>query len=102
MAREVPNADIPVSTVYAKVHNERVRAHAKHDTNGDSMERKDWDELLSWTTVLGEEVGEIDKAICDARHLGVFENKEALRIKLIEEVTQVAAMACAWLEALDA
>lgn len=87
-------------TVYGDVHRERVRAHHKHDTNGDSMERKNWDELLSWTTVIGEEVGEIDRAICDARHLGEFENKKALRAKLIEEVTQLAAMSTAWLDAL--
>jgi hypothetical protein len=87
------------SSPYAAVVRERLRAHRKHRDGGRSVEVLGWDDLLTWTTVLGEEVGEIDKAICEwqAGHLTDTQFQDALE----SEVLQVAAMACAWLEAID-
>lgn len=83
---------------YSAVHRERIRAHAKHDEGGGSMERKTWGDP-AWLPVLVEEVGEVARALCEFRHL----NKDTQQLKraLRSEVVQVAAMACAWLDALD-
>lgn len=85
--------------VYGDVVHERIRAHEKHMAGGQSMEHANWDDLLEWTTVLGEEVGEVDKAINEHRHgnLTDAEFKDELR----KEVIQTAAMCLAWVEAID-
>jgi hypothetical protein len=86
---------------YHDVHRERIRAHRKHDGTGDSMERKDWRNYATWVTVLLEEVSEVAKVFCDHRHLGELSDREELKKELREELVQVAAMTCAWIDAID-
>lgn len=83
---------------YSDMHRERVRAHLKHKDHGGSMESRSWDSEW-WLSVLGEEYGEICRAICEF-NLGNISGGE-LRIKLKEETTQLGAMTAAWLDALD-
>ncbi len=102
MARPIPTAsDMPMHGWYPydRVHRERLTAHAKHDDKGGSMERKDWDDP-AWLAVLVEEVGEVARALCDMRHLA--DEPSQLKRQLASELVQVAAMACAWLEAVEA
>lgn len=75
---------------YADVHRERIRAHAKHDGRGQSMERKGWDDPI-WLPVVTEEVGEVARCLCD------HDDKARLR----EELVQLAAMTTAWIDAID-
>jgi len=95
-------SDIPMHgwRPYHDIHVERIRAHEKHDGNGDSMERKTFVDP-SWMSVLVEEVGEVAKAICDHRHLGAIADPESLAAELRTELIQVAAMAVAWIDAID-
>lgn len=93
--------------VYIDVHKERIRAHAKHDSDGNSMERKTFDDP-AWLSVLVEEVGEVARALCDHRHAaindapGVAAPARRILIKLMrEELVQVAAMAVAWIDSID-
>lgn len=83
---------------YAAFQAERIRAHAKHDTNGGSMERKRWDDP-AWLPVLVEEVGEVARALCEYRHLA--RNDDTLREQLESELIQVGAMVSAWVDALN-
>lgn len=76
-------------TVYREVHAERTRAHYKHDLHGQSMERKS-SSAPEWLPVLIEEVGEV------ARSMN-YDTKGNLR----DELVQVAAMACAWINSID-
>lgn len=85
--------------LYGEVHDERIRAHAKHDVNGGSMERKPWDDPI-WLAVLTEEVGEVARVLCE-QSLGSFVGDAIVRDRLREELVQVAAMACAWIAAVD-
>lgn len=90
--------DIPMHgwSPYADIHRERIRAHAKHDgDNGGSMERRTYADSI-WLPVLTEEVGEVARLICDGAIEGGLD-----RVKLREELVQVAAMAVAWIEAVD-
>lgn len=85
--------------VYDDIRAERYRAHVKHqDKPGGSMEMHRW-ESADWIDVLGEEVGEVHRARCDHRHelLSDAEYVAALRSELV----QVAAMAAAWIDAID-
>lgn len=91
-----PMASLSDRTVYEKVHLERIRAHAKHDAADGSMERKPWDHPV-WLPVLTEEVGEVARVLCEDE-LG---NEPDARARLRDELVQVAAMACAWISALD-
>ena len=80
---------------YQFVHEERIRAHAKH---GDlSAEAMGWDNPR-WLPILTEEMGEVARVI-NEYDLGNI-NAPEKRAKLIEELIQVAAMACAWIDAL--
>lgn len=87
--------------LYGDVHRERIRAHEKHDAAGGSMERRPWHDGM-WLPVLTEEIGEVARVLCDFE-LGVagafLDGSPA--DKLREELVQVAAMACAWIAALD-
>lgn len=87
---------------YAHVSAERVAAHLKHRLTGSSMEEKRaWDPR--WLPVLTEEVGEVARVICE-EHIATAsgETSEALRrerlYSLRDELVQVAAMACAWID----
>jgi NTP pyrophosphatase (non-canonical NTP hydrolase) len=95
-------SDIPMHgwRPYSDVHRERIRAHDKHDSNGDSMERKAFTDV-AWLSVLVEEVGEVAKALCDHRHHGEYSDPAALAAELRGELVQVAAMTVAWIDAID-
>lgn len=86
---------------YSDVHRERIRAHEKHDDNGDSMERKSWDQFDVWLSVIGEEWGEVNKVLCDHRHLGSYGSYADMAHELREELIQTAAMVLAWVDAID-
>lgn len=86
--------------IYKDVHCERVRAHLKHDTNKRSMERAVYNDPR-WLPVLTEELGEVAKVICDSTKNGTpVPNIDATHLR--EELIQLAAMACAWVQAIDA
>lgn len=90
-----------MTRIYRDIHGERLRAHAKHDGNGDSMERLPWDDA-AWLPVLTEEIGEVARVICDIRHGKYTAAATLARRHMRDELIQVAAMATAWVEAIDA
>lgn len=76
------------------VHDERVRAHEKHRDH--SMES--WPALSAERyLILAEEVGEVAKEFNDAK----VEDRAIDQAALRKELVQVAAMAVAWIAALD-
>lgn len=75
---------------YSDVHYERIRAHLKHGANGNSREDATWDNA-EWLPILIEEAGEV--AHCLTYDADITE--------LRKELVQVAAMAIAWIEAID-
>jgi hypothetical protein len=81
---------------YVEIHDERIRAHQKHDTNCGSMERKPWSSEW-WLSVVGEEYGEVCRELCEQR-LG---NRPTPKVDLRKELIQVAAMVVAWIDAID-
>lgn len=99
--------------VYNDIHHERIRAHRKHDSNdidnerirvhrkhvdyGGSMERKEFTDS-AWMPVLVEEVGEVARELCDYRH---SIDRSGFKRRLRDELIQVAAMATAWICAID-
>jgi NTP pyrophosphatase (non-canonical NTP hydrolase) len=88
----IPTAsDIPLHgwAPYDDVHRERIRAHAKHQASGQSIEQLDTNHAI-WLAVLTEELGEVANALI-----------EHGPVHLREELVQVAAVACAWIAALD-
>lgn len=95
--------------IYERIHAERIRAHAKHGPNG--MEAAYYDDP-AWLAVLTEEVGEVARELCEHRHIldnagdrPHFTLEHALsnhRRRLHDELVQVAAMAAAWAEAIEA
>jgi hypothetical protein len=90
----------PTVMPYAAIHNERSRAHDKHDANGGSMERRSFDDPM-WLPVLGEEFGEVARVLCEADHSHQNMSHRQTAERLREELVQVAAMACAWIDAID-
>lgn len=87
-----------MSDVYEDVNNERERAHQKHDAGGNSMERKGAGDV-AWLPVLAEEFGEVARALCE-----FMQGNVSLPVhlsELREELVQVAAMTCAWIDAID-
>jgi hypothetical protein len=98
-------SDIPLHgwSPYSDIHRERIRAHAKHDTGGASMERLPFDATSAWLAVVMEEVGEVARVVCEVRHDG--DGTPAWtperRAELRGELVQTAAMVCAWVEAID-
>jgi len=79
--------------VYTDIHNERIRAHEKHGAKGNSREDAHW-ENNEWLPILVEEVGEV-------AHLLTYDT-EKTKSQLRQELIQVAAMATAWIVAIDA
>ena len=92
-------SDIPMHgwAPYDEIHLERIRAHAKHDGNQESMERREWDDP-SWLPVLVEEVGEAARTLNELRHRSMVPEQCAAELRA--ELIQVAAMATAWIEAI--
>ena len=81
---------------YLAMQEERVRAHAKHEAAGNSMEDAHWYDLR-WLPILTEEVGEVARELCDAWQHTEAEQKERMRAELV----QVGAMTAAWIDAID-
>ena len=96
-------SDIPMHGwhPYHLIHRERIRAHAKHDQYGNSMERADWDDPR-WLPVLVEEVGELAQCVTELTRHDPMTADETLNWmrNLRKELIQVAAMASAWLETM--
>lgn len=94
MTRQVPTeSDIPMHgwPPYSDVHMERIRAHAKHQASGESIEQLNPHHPI-WLAVLAEEFGEVANAIIE------HDKGDA---ELRAELVQVAAVALAWVDALD-
>lgn len=86
-----------------EVYLERIRAHQKHDSHGQSMERKEFDDP-AWLPVVVEEVGEVAKVLCDEAHITPDDsryNRQRFKNDLREELIQVMAMCAAWVDAID-
>jgi len=77
-------------SIYAAVHAERLRAHAKHGARGNSREDANWWDA-EWLPILVEEVGEVAHCL----------TYDAELYNLRDELVQVGAMACAWIAAID-
>lgn len=78
------------TNVYDDIHKERLRAHNKHVNRGGSCELREWDDP-EWLAILGEEFGEVCRAICDREPID----------HMRDELIQVAAMSAAWACAID-
>lgn len=76
--------------IYVEVHNERVRAHIKHGAKGNSREDARWHDK-EWLPILVEEIGEVAHCLTYDADIN----------KIREELIQVAAMAVAWIRAID-
>lgn len=77
--------------VYIEVDNERTRAHAKHFPNSRELAPASDGE---WLPILMEEVGEV-------AHELTYDAGPGALARIRKELVQVAAMACAWIEAID-
>ena len=85
-------SDDALFAVEISVRAERERAHEKHGAKGNSREDQPWDER-EWLPILVEEVGEV-------AHCLTYDADPDPR-ELRKELIQVAAMACAWIAAID-
>jgi len=85
---------VPRTAVYDEVHSERNRAHAKHGAAGNSRENTPWDNA-EWLPILVEELGEV------AHEMTYDVASQGKMDRMRRELIQVAAMACAWIDALD-
>jgi NTP pyrophosphatase (non-canonical NTP hydrolase) len=82
---------------YDEVHLERVRAHKKHGARNNSREHAAWNNE-EWLPILMEELGEVAHELTyDSDDNQSTDQRDRLRKELI----QVAAMACAWIAAID-
>jgi len=81
--------------VYSDVAAERLRAHTKHGAAGNSREWQPWTDN-EWLPILMEELGEV-------AHELTYDSgdPQTLRTRLRKELIQVAAMATAWIAAID-
>lgn len=94
--RPVPTeSDIPMHGwgPYDEIHRERIRAHAKHGAAGHSSEQLPASHR-EWPVILMEELGEV-------AHELTYDTPDGYA-NLRKELIQVAAMACAWIDAIDA
>lgn len=96
MLKEACDHDMHCS-VYADVAAERLRAHQKHSAKGHSSEQLDGLHQ-DWPYILLEELAEALTELIRRFNYDGDSNVDNLRSELI----QVAAMATAWAEALDA
>ena len=81
-----------VGTVYADIHQERVKAHKTHGANGNS--REDAEAMNEeWLPILMEEVGEV-------AHWFTYDTEKDIS-ELRDELVQIAAMAAAWIDSID-
>lgn len=88
-------SDIPLHgwVPYSDIHIERVRAHMKHGAKGNSRENAKWTDK-EWLPILMEELGEV-------AHCLTYDSNETV-VDLRKKLVQVAAMAVAWIESIDA
>jgi len=94
---EVDDEEIMVTwQPYADVHRERIRAHYKHIN--DSAEVLHW-RSKRWLPILTEEVGEVARCLNEYDLWNV--TTAETRLELRKELIQVAAMAVAWIDAID-
>jgi hypothetical protein len=93
---------LDTNIVYADVHAERERAHAKHGAAGNSREDATWDNA-EWLPILMEEVGEAAHELTyDVQPKpGELDGEAGVKARLRKELVQVAAMTCAWIDAID-
>lgn len=94
---------IGVDTVYREVDDERARAHAKHGRNDNSRENAPALDR-EWLPILMEELGEVAHELTyDSHPSELLKRGEVLRnlSSVRKELIQVAAMACAWIDAID-
>lgn len=93
---------LPDTAVYHEVHAERVRAHIKHGEAGNSREDAHWANA-EWLPILTEELGEVAHELTYdvAVGLGQLDGEAGVKARLRKELVQVAAMACAWIDAID-
>lgn len=94
--RNPTESDIPMHGwyPYTDVHHERIRAHEKHGAKGNSRENASWTDK-EWLPILVEELGEV------AHELTYDVQSQRKKDRLRAELVQVAAMAVAWIEAID-
>lgn len=85
----VPNDQLARNFIYGNIEGERLRQDQKW---GDQSGNED----ILWSVVLSEEAGEVAK---ETLHLN-YEGTGTIE-HLREELIQVAAVAVAWVEALD-
>jgi NTP pyrophosphatase (non-canonical NTP hydrolase) len=91
----MPTDTIPTrASVYMEIQAERQRAHEKHGAKGNSREDQPWNNA-EWLPILMEEVGEV------AHELTYDVQSQGKRDRMRAELVQVAAMACAWIDAID-
>jgi NTP pyrophosphatase (non-canonical NTP hydrolase) len=100
MTTHVHTRALPITrspSVYQEVHAERERAHAKHGAYGNSRENQPWTDA-EWLPILMEEVGEVAHELTYDADKMTSEGRSA---RMRKELVQVAAMACAWIDAID-
>ena len=76
---------------YGDVHLERIRAHKAYVGSGPTLEQLSAD-ADAWLTALGERVRSLALALCDP---------DPPPREVRRELVQVAAVACAWVAAID-
>lgn len=99
----VLNGDqIGETSIAVEIHQERVRAHEKHDEAGMSMEREHFTSDR-WLPVVVEEIGEVAKEVVERPHdvSNVTALREQYKARLRKELIQVMAMCSAWVDAID-
>lgn len=79
--------------IFKEIKLERRHQDAKW---GDQSSKPD----ILWNAILGEEAGEVQKAALEAEYPGAHREVDPM-IELRRELIQVAAVAVAWIEALD-
>lgn len=87
-------------SLYTDVHNERLRAHAKHGAQGNSREDASWTNA-EWLPILMEELGEVAHLLTYDAFYDQESSKIDRVVELRKELIQVAAMACAWIDSID-
>lgn len=83
------------SRIAGEINAGRVRAHEKHGSN--SIEAVPADHFGQWLPILGEEFGEVCKALTYDQADSAEEQMDNLRAELVD----VATVAFAWIAAID-
>lgn len=86
---------LTTENVFLEVEDGRERAHAKHGEN--SIESVGATDFGKWLAILGEEHGEVCRALTYDQSTTMGELMDKLRAELID----VATVATAWIAAID-